>query len=93
MRRWSAQSVKKIQKIADGVARAAKALRILAGIAAKATDSVPFFVTGGVSFCSSVDAPEVLDSEPKVTPPSLVSTPYDVTSASFPTTAPRPDKL
>jgi len=45
-----------------------------------ATDSVLFFVTGGVSFCSGVDAPEVLDSEPKVTPPSLVYTPSDLTS-------------
>src|SRR5262249_52984624 len=45
------------------------------------TDSVLFFVTGGVSFCSGVDAPEVLDSEPKVTPPSLVYTPSDLTSA------------
>jgi predicted RNase H-like HicB family nuclease len=41
---------------------------------------VLFFVTGGVSFCSGVDAPEVLDSEPKVTPPSLVYTPSDLTS-------------
>ena len=46
-----------------------------------ATDSVLFFVTGGGSFCSGVDAPEVLDSEPKVTPPSLVYTPSDLTSA------------
>src|SRR5437660_142390 len=46
-----------------------------------ATISVLFFVTGGVSFCSGVDAPEVLDSEPKVTPPSLVYTPSDLTSA------------
>ena len=45
-----------------------------------ATDSVLFFLTGGVSFCSGVDAPEVLDSEPKVTPPSLVYTPSDLTS-------------
>src|SRR5262249_13082086 len=45
-----------------------------------ATDSVLFFVTGGVSFCSGVDAPEVLDGEPKVTPPSLVYTPSDLTS-------------
>src|SRR5437660_3921354 len=46
-----------------------------------ATISVLFFVTGGVSFCSGVDAPEVLDSEPKVTPPSLVYTPSDLTSS------------
>jgi hypothetical protein len=45
-----------------------------------ATDSVLFLITGGVSFCSGVDAPEVLDSEPKVTPPSLVYTPSDLTS-------------
>lgn len=45
-----------------------------------ATTSVLFFVTGGVSFCSGVDAPEVLDSEPKVTPPSLVYTLSDLTS-------------
>jgi hypothetical protein len=45
-----------------------------------ATVSVLFFITGGVSFCSGVDAPEVLDSEPKVTPPSLVYTPSDLTS-------------
>ena len=44
---------------------------------------VLFFVTGGVSFCSGVDAPEVLDSEPKVTPPSLVYTPSDLTSRPF----------
>ena len=47
-----------------------------------ATISVLFFVTGGVSFCSGVDAPEVLDSEPKVTPPSLVYTPSDLTSVA-----------
>ena len=45
-----------------------------------ATNSVLFFLIGGVSFCSGVDAPEVLDSEPKVTPPSLVYTPSDLTS-------------
>src|SRR5262245_22286800 len=45
-----------------------------------ATPSVLFSLTGGVSFCSGVDAPEVLDSEPKVTPPSLVYTPSDLTS-------------
>jgi hypothetical protein len=28
-----------------------------------ATDSVLFFLTGGVSFCSGVDAPEVLHSD------------------------------
>jgi hypothetical protein len=44
------------------------------------TDSVLFSFTGGVSFCSGVSAPEVLDSEPKVTPPSLVYTPSDLTS-------------
>jgi len=41
-----------------------------------------FCFTGGVSFCSGVDAPEVLDGEPKVTPPSLVYTPSDLTSMS-----------
>src|SRR5215470_19866309 len=45
-----------------------------------ATDTVVFFLTGGVSFCSGVDAPEVLDSEPKVTPPSHIYTPPDPTS-------------
>jgi hypothetical protein len=45
-----------------------------------ATNSVLFSLTGGVSFCSGVDAPEVLDSEPKGTPPSFVYTPPDVTS-------------
>src|SRR5437667_11764801 len=49
-----------------------------------ATNSVLFFLTGGVSFCSGVDAPEVLDSEPKVTPPSLVYTPSDLTSLNWP---------
>jgi hypothetical protein len=44
------------------------------------TDSVVFSFTGGVSFCSGVGAPEVLGSEPKVTPPSLVYTPCDDTS-------------
>jgi len=48
------------------------------------TDSVLFSFTGGVSFCSGVSAPEVLDSEPKVTPPSLVYTPSDLTSIRFP---------
>jgi len=48
-----------------------------------ATISVLFFVTGGVSFCSGVDAPEVLDSEPKVTPPSLVYKPSDLTSLAL----------
>ncbi len=33
------------------------------------TNSVLFFLTGGVSFCSGVDAPEVLHSEPKVRRP------------------------
>jgi hypothetical protein len=45
-----------------------------------ATASVLFSFTGGVSFCSGVSAPEVLDSEPKVTSPSLVYTPSDLTS-------------
>ena len=53
-----------------------------------ATNSVLFFLTGGVSFCSGVDAPEVLDSEPKVTPPSLVYTPSDLTSRNLTATAP-----
>jgi hypothetical protein len=44
--------------------------------------SVLFLVTGGVSFCSGVDAPEVLDSEPKVTPLSLVYTPSDLASSA-----------
>jgi hypothetical protein len=47
-------------------------------------DSVLFFPTGGVSFWSGVGAPEVLDSEPKVTPPSLVYTPPDGTSLLAP---------
>src|SRR5437773_3689780 len=44
------------------------------------TDSVLFFLTGGVSFCSGVDRARGSYGEPKVTPPSLVSTPSDVTS-------------
>jgi hypothetical protein len=39
-----------------------------------APHSVLFSLTGGVSFRSGVGTPEVLDSEPKVTPPSLVYT-------------------
>src|SRR5437870_11788429 len=42
---------------------------------------VLFFVTGGVSFCSGVDRARGSYGEPKVTPPSLVYTPSDLTSA------------
>ncbi len=45
-----------------------------------ATDSVLFFPTGGVSFCSGVDRARVSFGEPKVTPPFLVYTLSDVTS-------------
>src|SRR2546426_9169806 len=41
---------------------------------------VLFFVTGGVSFCSGVDRARGSYGEPKVTPPSLVYTPSDLTS-------------
>src|SRR5437660_11297544 len=41
---------------------------------------VLFFVTGGVSFCSGVDRARGSCGEPKVTPPSLVYTPSDLTS-------------
>src|SRR5439155_8304919 len=46
-----------------------------------ATDSVLFFLTGGVSFCSGVDRARGSFGEPKVTPPFLVYTLSDVTSA------------
>src|SRR5437867_333544 len=45
-----------------------------------ATDSVLFFPTGGVSFCSGVDRARGSFGEPKVTPPFLVYTLSDVTS-------------
>jgi hypothetical protein len=45
-----------------------------------ATDSVLFFPTGGVSFCSGVDCARGSFGEPKVTPPFLVYTLSDVTS-------------
>src|SRR5207247_257881 len=45
-----------------------------------ATDSVLFFLTGGVSFCSGVDRARGSFGEPKVTPPFLVYTLSDVTS-------------
>src|SRR5947209_4566504 len=45
-----------------------------------ATDSVLFFLTGGVSFCSGVDRARDSFGEPKVTPPFLVYTLSDVTS-------------
>src|SRR5207244_2934421 len=48
-----------------------------------ATDSVLFFPTGGVSFCSGVDRARGSFGEPKVTPPFLVYTLSDVTSQSF----------
>jgi len=35
------------------------------------TGSVLLFPLGGISFGSVVDTPEVLDANPKVTPPSL----------------------
>src|SRR5438874_5573912 len=44
------------------------------------TDSVLFFPTGGVSFCSGVDRARGSFGEPKVTPPFLVYTLSDVTS-------------
>src|SRR2546425_12066809 len=47
-----------------------------------ATDSVLFFPTGGVSFCSGVDRARGSFGEPKVTPPFLVSTLSDVTSTA-----------
>src|SRR2546425_2063776 len=47
-----------------------------------ATDSVLFFLTGGVSFCSGVDRARGSFGEPKVTPPFLVYTLSDVTSAA-----------
>ena len=46
-----------------------------------ATDSVLFFVTGGVSFCSGVGRARGSCGEPKVTSPSLVYTPSDLTSS------------
>jgi hypothetical protein len=46
-----------------------------------ATDSVLFSLTGGVSFCSGVDRARGSYGEPKGTPPSLVYTPSDLTSA------------
>jgi hypothetical protein len=46
-----------------------------------ATVSVVFFVTGGVSFCSGVGSARGSFGEPKVTPPSLVYTPSDLTSS------------
>src|SRR5437763_15008627 len=53
------------------------------GLAA-AADSVLSFPIGGVSFCSGVDRARGSYGEPKVTPPSLVYTPSDVTSCRFP---------
>ena len=47
-----------------------------------ATDSVLFFLTGGVSFCSGVDRARGSFGEPKVTPPFLVYTLSDVTSGA-----------
>jgi hypothetical protein len=47
-----------------------------------ATDSVLFSLTGGVSFCSGVDRARGSYGEPKVTPPSLVYTPSDLTSVA-----------
>jgi L-ascorbate metabolism protein UlaG (beta-lactamase superfamily) len=41
---------------------------------------VLFFVTGGVSFCSGVGSARGSYGEPKVTPPSLISTLSDLTS-------------
>src|SRR5262249_33429605 len=57
-----------------------------------ATDSVLFFPTGGVSFCSGVDRARGSFGEPKVTPPFLVYTLSDVTSPppDHYGTAPRP---
>src|SRR5437667_5701984 len=40
-----------------------------------------FSLTGGVSFCSGVDRARGSYGEPKVTPPSLVYTPSDLTSS------------
>ncbi len=51
-----------------------------------ATDSVLFSLTGGVSFCSGVDRARGSYGEPKVTPPSLVCTPSDLTSPGDPIT-------
>src|SRR2546423_2924065 len=48
-----------------------------------ATDSVLFFPTGGVSFCSGVDRARGSFGEPKVTPPFLVYTLSDVTSSGI----------
>ncbi len=48
-----------------------------------ATDSVLFFLTGGVSFCSGVDRARGSFGEPKVTPPFLVYTLSDVTSGAI----------
>jgi len=44
-----------------------------------------FSLTGGVSFCSGVGRARGSYGEPKVTPPSLVYTPSDLTSiGTFP---------
>jgi hypothetical protein len=45
---------------------------------------VLFSLIGGVSFCSGVARARGSYGEPKVTPPSLVSTPSDLTSLESP---------